>query len=464
MAVTQYIGARYVPLFADPIQWDSTKTYEPLTIVYNKGNSYTSKQYVPAGIQINNESYWALTGNYNAQIEQYRAEVKAYDSAIKANDAAIKAETNRAIEAEASKAPIAHASEKTTYGVGSETNYGHVRLAVDNTPKESDATAGIAATPKTVDAQVTLVKNELKGSIDALNETVANLQNKIGETGKITSLYVIGDSYLAGHNPDGNVTGYGQLINQALNLNAYKDDAVGGAKWDASTVNRINNDVKNYDTLLIALGHNNMTSNTVNVAQYVTACLNKLQSIRYKGHVFLCSTLATARYTCTRMLAIDEEIVDGMQAASYTFPCTFIANGWSWLIDSADYGITDNGQHPKQAGQKIIAANIINGMYGGSTLNAAKSYGSKNGVYVTRNMMALYINVSGATGNKETALYKPEIPFRFVDTFFFTLQGNDGSTKSMSFTQNDGAKIIYSDVTNAVYGSASTMLPQTPPA
>ena len=83
MAVTQYIGARYVPLFADPMQWDSAKTYEPLTIVYNGGNSYTSRQYVPAGIQIDDDSYWALTGNYNAQIEQYRAEVARCDGRIK---------------------------------------------------------------------------------------------------------------------------------------------------------------------------------------------------------------------------------------------------------------------------------------------------------------------------------------------------------------------------------------------
>ena len=339
--VTQYVGARYVPLFANPIDWNSAHAYEPLTIVLHQGNSYTSRQSVPTGVDISDDTFWAMTGNYNAQIEQYRAEVAQYDAAIKANTSNINknatdiaAETSRATEAEASKAPIAHASEETTYGVGSETNYGHVRLAVDSTPADSDATAGIAATPKTVDEQVTSVKNELNQSINTLNSTVAELQNKITETGKITSLYVIGDSYLAGHNPDGNVTGYGQLINQALNLNAYKDDAVGGTKWDASTVNRINNDIKNYDSLLIALGHNNMTSNTVNVNQYVTACLNKLQSIGYKGRVYLCSTLATARYTCSRMLAIDEEIVYGMQAASYTFPCTFIANGWSWLIDS----------------------------------------------------------------------------------------------------------------------------------
>lgn len=85
MSVTQYIGARYVPLFADPIAWDITQQYEPLTIVYYQGNSYTSKQSVPANIDISNTDYWALTGNYNAQIEQYRAEVQTYDNRITAN-------------------------------------------------------------------------------------------------------------------------------------------------------------------------------------------------------------------------------------------------------------------------------------------------------------------------------------------------------------------------------------------
>lgn len=63
-----------MPLFADPIDWDKTKTYEPLTIVYHQGNSYTSRQSVPVGVNITDTTYWALTGNYNAQIEQYRKE------------------------------------------------------------------------------------------------------------------------------------------------------------------------------------------------------------------------------------------------------------------------------------------------------------------------------------------------------------------------------------------------------
>ena len=75
MSVTQYIGARYVPLFADPIEWSNTRAYEPLTIVTYEGNSYTSKQATPIGIEIDNTDYWALTGNYNAQVEAYRQEV-----------------------------------------------------------------------------------------------------------------------------------------------------------------------------------------------------------------------------------------------------------------------------------------------------------------------------------------------------------------------------------------------------
>ena len=100
MTVKQVIGARYVPLFSEPIDWDNTKTYEPLTIVYYGGNSYTSKQAVPKGIDITNTDYWALTGNYNAQIEQYRNEVNAFDGRIDSNTTAINAEKTRAEAAE----------------------------------------------------------------------------------------------------------------------------------------------------------------------------------------------------------------------------------------------------------------------------------------------------------------------------------------------------------------------------
>lgn len=94
MAVREYVGARYVPLFADPLQWSNKRTYEPLTIVVNQGNSYTSRQFVPTGIDISNEDFWALTGNYNAQVEQYRQEVLAFDGRITKNTNDITKNTN----------------------------------------------------------------------------------------------------------------------------------------------------------------------------------------------------------------------------------------------------------------------------------------------------------------------------------------------------------------------------------
>ena len=93
MAVTQYIGARYVPIVANPIEWSNGTAYEPLTIVTHEGNSYTSRQYVPIGIDILNDDFWTLTGNYNAQVEQYRQEVRGFDERIATNTTAIANET-----------------------------------------------------------------------------------------------------------------------------------------------------------------------------------------------------------------------------------------------------------------------------------------------------------------------------------------------------------------------------------
>lgn len=91
MGTRQYVGARYVPIFGrkdeTSINWDNTKPYEPLTIVLYQGNSYTSRQYVPSGIDILNTDFWVNTGNYNAQIEQYRAEVETFNNRITENSA-----------------------------------------------------------------------------------------------------------------------------------------------------------------------------------------------------------------------------------------------------------------------------------------------------------------------------------------------------------------------------------------
>ena len=76
--IKHYVGARYVPKFASPIEWAADTSYEALTIVTFNNASYTSKVPVPptVGNPAKNPQYWALTGNYNAQVEQYRQETE----------------------------------------------------------------------------------------------------------------------------------------------------------------------------------------------------------------------------------------------------------------------------------------------------------------------------------------------------------------------------------------------------
>lgn len=97
-----YVGQRYVPKFYDDgteqhgATWDKTKVYEPLTIVLWEGDSYTSRTFVPVGVEITNTLYWLKTGAFNAQLESYKKQLDNYGSLLKpinekftANDAII---------------------------------------------------------------------------------------------------------------------------------------------------------------------------------------------------------------------------------------------------------------------------------------------------------------------------------------------------------------------------------------
>lgn len=77
---SMYIGARYVPIFADPVEWDDKREYEPLTIVVHNGDCYTSKCYVPKGAQLppypeGQTKYWVKTSDYNYQFADLKKTV-----------------------------------------------------------------------------------------------------------------------------------------------------------------------------------------------------------------------------------------------------------------------------------------------------------------------------------------------------------------------------------------------------
>ena len=135
------VGPRVTPNFVKPSLWSALTTYHFFDVVHDAaGASYVAiKPEVPAGTEVTDENYWFLWADPNSQFAELSELVKTFNGRISQNTADI-----------ATKAPNNHASEDSTYGVGNEVNYGHVRLAMEDTPLTSGANDGIAATPSYV--------------------------------------------------------------------------------------------------------------------------------------------------------------------------------------------------------------------------------------------------------------------------------------------------------------------------
>ena len=173
------VGPRVTPHFVKPSLWSALTTYHFFDAVHDAaGASYVAiKPEVPAGTELTDEGYWFLWADPNSQFADLSELVKTFNGRIAQNTADI-----------ATKAPNNHASEETTYGVGNEVNYGHVRLAADDTPLTSGANEGIAATPKMLGARCTFVTPEQFGAIgdgvsddtDAIKKAIASGKTVFG--------------------------------------------------------------------------------------------------------------------------------------------------------------------------------------------------------------------------------------------------------------------------------------------
>ena len=221
MAVTQYIGARYVPLIMD--EWDSTREYEPLSVVLYQGASYTSRQAVPVGIPITNEDFWALTGNYNAQVEAYRQEVRRFDGRITDNETAIadeaqaRADADTALGGRIDAEAQARADADTALGgridaeaqarADADTALGgridaeaQARADADTAlggriDAEAEARAGADnALGGRIDAEAAARANAITSAVDSLTAQISKTKNQHRSAFKQTEIYYINPS------------------------------------------------------------------------------------------------------------------------------------------------------------------------------------------------------------------------------------------------------------------------------
>lgn len=403
MATTQYIGARYVPLFAEPIEWDKTKQYEPLTIVTHNGNSYTSRQFVPTGIEITNENFWALTGNFNAQVEQYRNEVKAYDGRITtAQDTADDAKTT------ADAANTAAAAANTAAGNAA------ASVAAEKTRAEAKETE-IQSLAETNETDIAHLDSQMAAT------TGSELLNKISEeTNRATAkersietinVALIGDSYTAVDTlyfdklkkimPD-NV----KFTRFATSSTGFVREVSFGDKTNIpnSLSNLVNSSVV-YDYIIMYAGINdyNNTADSIysasnqwgyiTISQEVAAIKQTVDVIRNSNAgktsqlVFLPNSMKLSSVVGTKVTNNDfsywyHNVINSV--ANYK-GLKVIPNAMSWLMFvgndfKLDNGYASDNVHPNDAGGYVIASNIasiINGTFTETSWAAIKNTASK---------------------------------------------------------------------------------------
>lgn len=233
----QYQGARYVPIFGrkdeETIEWDGgAAPYEPLTIVTHMGSSYTSRQDVPAGVDIYNKLYWAETGNYNSQIEEYK---KAIMLKIKQIDVNTQAIADERVARQNADAELAENIENTAAELTEAIDSAKTELQENINSVSNNLTEAINAEIDTrtesdnaitenlnieienrisADSALGLLINANSNAINALNDDVDDIEEEISDLPAIRKRLLVKSYYIV-PNYEGSFTAYNGYLKEA---------------------------------------------------------------------------------------------------------------------------------------------------------------------------------------------------------------------------------------------------------
>lgn len=438
MATTQYIGARYVPLFAEPLEWDINKEYEPLTIVYTQGNSYTSRQHVPTGIDISNDTFWALTGNYNAQIEQYRKEVAAFDARIKSNSNAV---TSISGDVETIQTQV------SGLGTAAKKNYTS-SVASGNSDLVTSGAVASAIKSGTDAISNTLGTAAAKDYTDTITRTSTNLitaKGVIDYLGRRKNVILIGDSYAdsQGDTSKSRLDVNLPTVATTWDVHSFGDSGSGftfggsagrnfSQQIDYARQNTIN--YQDVDAIIIAGGRNEaggqMSQKRPNyntLKQAAIACFKNARAKFPNAKIYMFACLYDWKLPNFNLLNAEGAIREAARETDVF--CS--EKAWSLGIgfeSSMYFGGTDI--HPNQAGSQYIARWIYNAVETGNMNMLRYQYGntSQTNIAITDQGVQL----SGQENMTGTNSVRVLIPFASLPNFLKPKEfnSNDPSTGS----------------------------------
>ena len=379
MEVTQYIGARYVPVLADPVEWSSANAYEPLTIVLYQGNSYTSRQAVPVGVAITNEDFWACTGNYNAQIESYRQEVARIAGLL--DD----------IEDDVSDAKTAAQNALAYLGTGW-TDVDTVRAAIDalnqaigtlpaGTASVSAGLTSLAESINGLGTDVSHIETTLTG-FDSTHQVKTYVDESVAEMSQSKKvMVVIGDSFTSDYYINDSNLWY-HAVADTLNCDAYNYSERGSGYLNAGNeghtflalAQEAESDTR-FDNADVAwlfvygglndIDHANagtaFSTNLTNFCNYVSSTFPNAQLVVCGINAWKTgfSFYNTGSYYRGQMFY--ERLIK-QQNALYNAHAIFISMCCALGFNEAYYSSANN--HPNDLGQSVIASWILSALFG----------------------------------------------------------------------------------------------------
>lgn len=456
--VTQYVGARYVPLFAEPLDWDSKREYEPLTIVLYQGASYTSRQYVPVGIEITNANFWAITGNYNAQVEMYRKETLAvsekYDSVVKtSNDALTLAQENSAKLAgttdSALKTLITNEMERAQ-NAESSIDSKVVAETKRATASERTLTESIAAETERAtsaeNANSTSIQNETeraraeeqKNATAIAAETTRATAREDALDAKISksgfNIITIGDSYSQAESEVNTWPYWLHQLDASIKVNNF---GVSGAGFNVGTKlfhDQLQNaherleDPDSINYIVIAGGRNDIMDDSAAMTRITELCTDAR------------TWFPNARVIIVPMLwdysSIQENErikINAISKAGNKNGADVIIGAWIWGKGEQGYYQSDN-IHPNATGAKVMAGYILSALKGTYSPRYERgSYdwkGANFNVVLHDNLVTINIDGSMGAGYSNTNYPPVFSPQRSVNAVGYT---NSGTSNAVFF-------------------------------
>lgn len=247
-----------------------------------------------------------------------------------------------------------------------ETALANMKVYVDNTVSK-------------VETSISKVETSVETSISNVETSISNVETRmdgieaakpifaIPKNGKMVC---IGDSWLEGYTPAGNVTSWGTRLANFTGLegyNFYQGGAgfyvTGGGKTFNTLINEAAVNNADADLVVIGGGINDRNSNPDAVKSAAATAIANARSKFPNAVIWVFPMMLSNRYLSHGSLSVNKAICNAISECHASNVC-FNSGAWSWLYDD-DSKCADN-LHPNQAGHDTVAENMAICMGGGN--------------------------------------------------------------------------------------------------